>query len=144
MYFVCFPQNFQKSDSKFFLCQNRKFGAFDWWADYICATFNFRCEEAAKVFCKMCQKLYLSAPFEFRLSIYNSCTLWTPTVVPFKICNCWQKKMGTTVGPLVFNKIVFFEKNLNFFVTIFKKWNCFNFSLCTKEDPFVFVGRTKS
>ena len=24
MYFVCFPQNFQKSNSKFFFCQNRK------------------------------------------------------------------------------------------------------------------------
>ena len=36
---------------------------------HVCTTFNFRCEKAAKVFCKMSQKVYPERPFEFRLSI---------------------------------------------------------------------------
>ena len=68
MYFVCFPQNFQKSDSKFFHAkiENQSFWLMGW--SYL-ATFNFRCEKAAKVFCKMSQKVYPERPFEFRLSI---------------------------------------------------------------------------
>ena len=46
-----------------------KIRALDLWIDHICATFNFWCEKAAKVFCKMSQKVYPEHPFEFPLSI---------------------------------------------------------------------------
>ena len=58
-----------KNPTPNFFMPKEKIRAFDWWVDHICVTFNFQCEKAAKVFCKMSQKVYPERTFEFRLSL---------------------------------------------------------------------------
>ena len=84
-----FDKIFKNPTPNFFL-PKQKIRAFDWWADHICDSFNFRCEKAAKVFCKMSQKVYPECPFDFRLSIltyFLDCSINTLTPITIE-CMC--------------------------------------------------------
>ena len=61
-------QKIFKNPTANFFMPKEKIRTFDWWVDHISATFNFRCEKAENVFCKMSQQVYPERPFEFRFS----------------------------------------------------------------------------
>ena len=78
MYFVCFSQNFQKSDSKFFLSQNRKSEQLSINGLIISVPlFTFGVRKRQKFFVKWVKKCTLRPehPFEFCLSMYSYKTL---------------------------------------------------------------------
>ena len=108
MYFICFRQNFQKSNSHVFhaIIENESFLLMGW--SYL---FNSRCEKVAKVFCKMSQKVYPERPFEFRLSICKSFRSVSRGILKFDYPN-----LRNNCPPPYENQWNFKRKGGNYFV----------------------------
>ena len=85
MYFVYFPQNFQKSESKFFSCQNTKSElSIDGLIIYVSFS-NFNVGEPQNIFVKILENPTLSALLNF-VSLYLDCvTCSAPMPVRFWI-----------------------------------------------------------
>ena len=74
-----FDKKFQKSNSKCFLCQNRKSELSIDGLIISVPLLTFGVRKVEKVFCKMSQKVYPERPFEFRLSKCCFCFCLTDT-----------------------------------------------------------------
>ena len=88
MYFVCFPQNFQKPDSKFFLCQKRKSELLIDGLIISVQLLTFSVRKRQKFFVKWVKKCTLSALLNFaskyRNFDHNCVKVWSIKLVQNK------------------------------------------------------------